>query len=72
MILLAIDLTIKKCHPHTLFVHYNATEVKNVYEEEVTDSQFKGRSLLKSFTVAASYAKELYGVRIITPIKVSN
>ncbi|GJQ76180.1 mRpL37 [Trypoxylus dichotomus] len=56
-----IDLTIRKCHPHTLFIHYNPEEVKNIYEEEVTETQIHGRSLLKSFTVAASYAKQLYG-----------
>ncbi|KAI4467271.1 mitochondrial ribosomal protein l37 [Holotrichia oblita] len=56
-----IDLTIPKCHPQTLFVHYNPNEVKNAYEEEVTENQIYGRSLLKSFTVAASYAKQLYG-----------
>jgi hypothetical protein len=40
------------------------SEVKNLYEEPVTEPQIFGRSLLKTFTVAASYAKEKYGVRV--------
>lgn len=62
LLVLAIDLSIPKCHPHTLFVHYNPNEVKNIHEEEVTENQIYGRSLLKSFTAAASYAKQLHGV----------
>lgn len=50
-------------HPHTVFVHYNQTEVHNVYEEEVTEPQIFGRALLKAFTVAASYARQKFGVK---------
>lgn len=56
-----VQKAISKHHPHTVFIHYNATEVKNIYEEEVTDDQILGRSLLKTFTVAATYAKEQFG-----------
>lgn len=51
-----------KIHPHTIFVHYNPTEVKNLYEEEVTENQIYGRSLMKTFAVAASYARLMFGV----------
>lgn len=57
--------SVKKKHPHTLFVHFNKEEVKNLFEEPVMDDQIFGRSLLKAFTVAASYAKQTYGVNII-------
>ncbi|KAJ8946418.1 hypothetical protein NQ314_008900 [Rhamnusium bicolor] len=50
-----------KTHPHTIFMHYDKEEVKNLFEEEVTESQIFGRSLLKSFTVGASYARQIYG-----------
>lgn len=60
----AINLEVSKPHPHTLFVHHIETDVKNLFEEEVTESQIFGRSLLKAFTVAASYAKAKYGVSL--------
>lgn len=41
---------------------FNREEVKNQFEEPVTDSQIHGRSLLKAFTAAASFAKQNYGV----------
>ncbi|KAJ3647624.1 hypothetical protein Zmor_019491 [Zophobas morio] len=56
-----ISLKFAKSHPHTIFVPHVETEVKNLYEEPVTEAQIFGRSLLKTFTVAASYAKEKYG-----------
>ncbi|XP_044744940.1 39S ribosomal protein L37, mitochondrial [Coccinella septempunctata] len=52
---------IKPLHPHTLFIHHDRTMVKNLFEEEVADNQIHGRSLLKTFTVAASYAKQQFG-----------
>ncbi|KAF5308151.1 hypothetical protein FQR65_LT06331 [Abscondita terminalis] len=56
-----IENFISKRHPHTVFVHFNYQEVKNIYEEEVTEPQFFGRSLMKAFTVAATYAKQTFG-----------
>ncbi|KAL1512698.1 hypothetical protein ABEB36_002246 [Hypothenemus hampei] len=50
-----------KCHPHTLFINFNKETVKNLYEEKVTEEQIFGRTLLKTFTAAASYAKTQYG-----------
>lgn len=50
-------------HPylHTALIHYNDTEVKNIYATPVTDSQVLGRSLLKAFVMAAAQARYLYG-----------
>lgn len=59
----AVNKNARISHPHTIFVHYNKTQVKNIYEEEVTDAQISGRALLKAFTVAASYAKQRFGVK---------
>ncbi|XP_023013475.2 mitochondrial ribosomal protein L37 [Leptinotarsa decemlineata] len=56
-----INPNIKKSHPHTLFIHFDREVVKNLFEEVVTDNQIFGRSLLKTFTVAASYARQKYG-----------
>ncbi|KAJ8926022.1 hypothetical protein NQ315_009877 [Exocentrus adspersus] len=56
-----INSSVKKSHPHTIFTRFNREEVKNLYEEEVTVPQIYGRSLLKAFTVCASYAKNQYG-----------
>ncbi|CAH0550591.1 unnamed protein product [Brassicogethes aeneus] len=56
-----ISNSVSKHHPHTLFVHYDDEIVGNLFEEEVTDNQIFGRSLLKTFTVAASYARQEFG-----------
>lgn len=50
-----------KSHPHTAFFHFDPSEVKNLYEEPVTESQFYSRTLVKAFAVAASRAQQLYG-----------
>lgn len=54
-----------KNHPHTIIINYNKEFVKNLYEEPVTDTQIFGRSLMKAFTVAATYARQLYGVKYL-------
>lgn len=46
---------------HTAFIHYNETEVKNLYELPVSESQILGRSLMKSFAFAVANAKSKYG-----------
>ncbi|XP_022121277.2 39S ribosomal protein L37, mitochondrial [Pieris rapae] len=56
---IALNMSLK--HPHTTWLHYNATEVKNLYEEPVTPIQVLGRSLTHTFTIASSFAKQLYG-----------
>lgn len=57
-----MNKTSRKYYPHTLFVNYNKETVKNLFEEEVTEEQIRGRTLLKAFTAAAAYAKEQFGV----------
>lgn len=51
-------------HPHTTWLHFNSTEVKNVYETPVTEDQILGRSLTHAFTVASAYAKQIHGVSV--------
>lgn len=53
--------TVRVKHPHTTWLHYNNTEVNNIYETQVTKEQILGRSLTHAFTVASSYAKQLHG-----------
>nr|CAI5817023.1 unnamed protein product [Callosobruchus analis] len=56
-----IKSNLKMSCPHTLFIHYDDEVVKNLFEEKVTETQIFGRTLLKGFTVAASYARSKYG-----------
>lgn len=50
-------------HVHTAIIHFNATEVHNLYKTPVLESQTTARSLMKAFTIAAAQARYLYGVR---------
>ncbi|XP_026760659.1 39S ribosomal protein L37, mitochondrial [Galleria mellonella] len=56
--------TVSMRHPHTTWLHFNSTEVNNIYETPVTLPQILGRSLTHAFTVATSYAKQLYGENV--------
>ncbi|PSN36555.1 hypothetical protein C0J52_09120 [Blattella germanica] len=54
----------KRCpfpHVHTAIIHYEDTEVKNLYEEPVTEKQILGRTLLKAFAVAGANARQRFG-----------
>lgn len=51
-------------HIHTAVIHYNETEVKNIYETPVTEEQILGRTLLKSFAIAAAHAQQRFGVNV--------
>lgn len=51
---------------HTIFAHYDPTEVKNIFETPVTESQILGRSLMKSFSVAATCARQRFGNDVTT------
>ncbi|XP_044263303.1 39S ribosomal protein L37, mitochondrial [Tribolium madens] len=62
-----VNIQFAKSHPHTIFIPHVETDVKNIFEEPVTDEQIFGRSLLKTFTVAASYAKQKFGDVKILP-----
>jgi len=46
---------------HTAFVYYDETEVKNLYETPVLETQILGRSLMKSYAFAVANAKSKYG-----------
>ncbi|CAH0400498.1 unnamed protein product [Chilo suppressalis] len=56
-----IKTSVAMKHPHTTWLHFNNTEVSNIYETPVTPMQILGRSLTHAFGVATSYAKQLYG-----------
>lgn len=62
VILSAIRPTVSRKHPHTTWLHFNTTEVSNIFETPVTPTQILGRSLTHAFTVASAYAKQLHGV----------
>lgn len=64
VIVLAINPFVSKCHPHTVFIRFNKEEVKNLFEEEITETQIFGRSLLKAFTISANYARHQFGVSV--------
>ncbi|XP_025410501.1 39S ribosomal protein L37, mitochondrial [Sipha flava] len=49
---------------HTAFIYYNETEVKNLYETPVLQSQIFGRSLMKSYAFAVANAKSKYGENV--------
>ncbi|XP_071453933.1 large ribosomal subunit protein mL37 [Hetaerina americana] len=46
---------------HTVFFHYNETEVKNLFDLPVSEQQFLGRSLVHTFAVAAAQARHKFG-----------
>lgn len=46
---------------HTIFVHYDPVEVKNLTELAVTESQILSRAMIKSYTAAASCARQRFG-----------
>lgn len=50
---------------HTAFIHYNETEVKNLYETPVMISQILGRSLMKAYAFAVANAKSKYGEDVL-------
>lgn len=49
--------------PHSVCFHYSPLEVQNVHDLPVSDDQIKGRSLMKTFAVAATAARQEFGVR---------
>ncbi|XP_053613684.1 large ribosomal subunit protein mL37 [Plodia interpunctella] len=59
-----IQPSVSMRHPHTTWLHINSTEVGNIYETPPTPTQIYGRALTHAFTVAAAYAKQLYGEEI--------
>lgn len=57
----ALNLLHSKKNIHTIFVHFNPEEVKNLTELPVTADQIRARSLMKAFTAAVSYVKSVFG-----------
>lgn len=48
--------------PHTVCYHYSPLDVHNLHDLPVSDDQIKGRSLMKTFAVAAAAARQEFGV----------
>ncbi|XP_018392254.1 PREDICTED: 39S ribosomal protein L37, mitochondrial [Cyphomyrmex costatus] len=46
---------------HTIFVHYDPSEVRNLTKLPVTQSQIFSRTLMKTYTIAASCARQKFG-----------
>ncbi|XP_050521092.1 39S ribosomal protein L37, mitochondrial [Daktulosphaira vitifoliae] len=46
---------------HTVIINYDETEVKNLYETPVKESQIFGRSLMKCYAIAVANAKSKFG-----------
>ncbi|CAG9789310.1 unnamed protein product [Diatraea saccharalis] len=59
-----IKSSVSMKHPHTTWLHFNNTEVSNLYETAVTPMQILGRSLTHAFAVATAYAKQLHGEEV--------
>ena len=49
---------------HTIFINYDPEEVKNLTELPVTEDQIYARSLIKSFTAAAGFARQKFGTEV--------
>ncbi|XP_075222331.1 mitochondrial ribosomal protein L37 isoform X2 [Lycorma delicatula] len=49
---------------HTAFVHYNETEVKNLFGTSVLETQMLGRTLMKAYAFAVAQARQNYGVEV--------
>ncbi|CAO1438750.1 unnamed protein product [Diamesa hyperborea] len=53
-------------NPHTILLHFSPLDVTNIFETEVTTDQYESRSMLKAFSVAATRAQSLYGMKVKT------
>jgi len=49
---------------HTIVVHYNNSEVRNIHGSPVTLPQLLGRSLLKAYTAAVTQARHTHGAQV--------
>jgi len=57
----AVSTTLPHINVHTIFVHYDPEEIKNLTELPVTQNQIIGRTLIKTYTIAASCARQKFG-----------
>ncbi|GLG98270.1 Uncharacterized protein GBIM_04853 [Gryllus bimaculatus] len=51
----------KFSHLHTIIIHHNETQIKNLHETKVLEGQLVGRCLLHGFAAAVSQARQLFG-----------
>ncbi|KYN20778.1 39S ribosomal protein L37, mitochondrial [Trachymyrmex cornetzi] len=56
-----VSPTIPWINVHTIFVHYDPFHVRNKTELSVTQSQIFSRTLIKTYTMAASCARQKFG-----------
>lgn len=71
--IVAVSTTSSWINPHTIFVHYDPVEVKNLTELPVTEDQIISRSMIKSYTIAASCARQRFGSsvkKLLEPVTV--
>lgn len=61
ILIIAVSTTSPWINIHTIFVHYDPEEVKNLTEWPVTQDQIFGRTLIKTYTMAASCARQKFG-----------
>ncbi|XP_068968029.1 large ribosomal subunit protein mL37 [Bombus flavifrons] len=59
-----IDTESPLMNVHTIFINHNPEEVKNITELPVTEDQIHARSMMKSFTVAATCARQKFGLNV--------
>uniref|UniRef100_A0A069DYX5 Large ribosomal subunit protein mL37 n=1 Tax=Panstrongylus megistus TaxID=65343 RepID=A0A069DYX5_9HEMI len=60
-----INEDFEKSNVHTVVIHFNKTEVANLYDIEVSESQFLARSLMKCYTFALAQARHTYGEGVL-------
>lgn len=61
-LVLALEEGAKFSRVHTIVIYYSDTQVANIFDAPVEESQKLGRSLVKAFTAAAAQARYTYGV----------
>ncbi|XP_012525067.1 39S ribosomal protein L37, mitochondrial [Monomorium pharaonis] len=59
-----VSATVPLINVHTIFVHYDPEEVKNLTELPVTLNQIFSRTLIKVYTMAASCARQKFGLSV--------
>lgn len=61
MLITAVSATLPLINIHTIFVHYDPEEIKNLTELPVTPNQIFSRTLIKAYTMTASCARQKFG-----------
>lgn len=60
----SIEATSPWHNVHTIFISHNSEKVKNLTEIPVTEDQMQARAMIKSFTAAASNARQRFGSEV--------